>query len=368
MTTKPHVLYLINSFSSGGAERGILSLLDTGFFDGVHLELIAMHKGTGPLFDELKNKDFDGSVHCITEKEKLSIGAMFKTLSYAIKRLASKEPTHMMLSLLQANLVGLVAATLFPALKVITFAHNSRFSKSVYSLLMRILSWRINICVYDDHSSAKAMKKLFLNKKRQWHYTPLHAVSSHKHHESYTLRDPVQIFSVGRLNAQKNYTEALKAIQLLKLEGYNVMFNIIGMGDGEEMLKKLTQDLRIEDCVTFKGFVQNWTDKTEGYDIFLLSSTHEGMSIVTVEAMSCALPIVATNVGGVQEYGAHRTNMLVANNPVAEDIAGELKNMINSEELRKELGKQAATDAMELFGEDHVKELAQKARTATFSI
>lgn len=366
MKKEARILYLVNSFNSGGAERGILSLIDTGFFDNLYVDIVAIHKGTGPLLDELASKKFNGSIHCVTEDENISVGAMVKTFFYIIKQIRTKKVTHLMLSLVQSNIIGLCVAHFFPKVRVITFAHNSRFSKNVYAALLRLLSLRIHFCLFDDYSSEKAMRKLFLRRNRKWLYAPLHSINIEKMDRSYNIEKEAKILSVGRLNQQKNYPEALKAIQILKEKGLNVHFTINGTGEEEESLHALAKELNITPNITFNGFIQNWVKSTPQYDIFLLSSIYEGMSIVTVEAMGAAMPIVATNVGGVQEYGGHLSNMYVAQEPTAEHIAEALEALILNEDLRRNIGTQAAKDATFQFGHVHVKELIRKARSVIF--
>lgn len=361
------ILYLINSFNSGGAERGILSLIETGFFKDVCVDIVSIHKGTGTLFDELKAKDFKGSVHCVTDDEKLSIKAMLKSFVYVIKAIHHGKHNFLMLSLVQANMVGLTASLFFPYLKVITFAHNSRFSKKIYAQIIRLFSFRINYCLFDDYSSKRAMENLFLKRQRKWLYTPLHAVQLSDVKRTYSCHEPAQILSVGRLNKQKNYPEAIKAVGFLKDKGLNVVLNILGVGEDEEKLKSLVHELGLQEHIRFTGFVKNWVGTSSNYDIFLLSSIYEGMSIVTVEAMGAAMPIVATDVGGVSEYGGHLHNMYVVNTPKAIDIASGIEHLLKDEKLRASIGCQAARDARDQFGADHVQELIRKARLVIFS-
>jgi len=365
----PRILYLINSFNSGGAERGILSLIDTGFFEGTYLELVAIHKGEHPILDELKKRDWQGTIHYCSPAKKLTIKAMLKTAFYILGRLVKTKPKFLMLSLTQSNLIGRCLAILFPKLKVISFEHNTNLSKKIYITLLKHLSWRVNYCFYDNLLTYRAVKKsiYYKNSKAIGMYIPLHAISTKATKKtSYQRGKPPHILSVGRLNEQKNYSSAIEAITILKSRGITAQLSIAGIGEDLKALKDLSEEQEVTDQINFMGFVSDWISLKDKTDIFLLSSIREGMSIVTVEAMAAAFPIVATNVGGIQDYGKDNLNMVKALSPTAEDIANALEKVIADDKLRKNIGKQAAKDAYAEFGAEKVGEALKDARQKVF--
>lgn len=350
------LLYVINSLNSGGAERGILTLIKSGFFDDVELNLVAIHKGSGPLIDEIKSLDFNGNVHYCDDNENLSVIAMIKALLYVIKFLAVKRPKYLMLSLTQSNLIGCFAGVFFPRLKVISFLHNAGFSKNIYKYLLWIFSFRVNACLYDSQKTHITMKPTFMkSKKRSWHYVPLVAISNQSQKNSYELNKPVQIFSAGRLNGQKNYSEAIRAISKIKQSGINIIYLIAGEGEEESNLKDLAKSLDVEGNVKFLGFVPDWLGLAKESDIFLMCSEYEGLSIVTVEAMAAAIPVIATNVGEIVNYGAHNENMIKSDSTNAEDLARAINSLILDEELRKKIAHKAQADMINSFSEDGVR-------------
>jgi len=113
------------------------------------------------------------------------------------------------------------------------------------------------------------------------------------------------ILFIGRLdNAHKNVKALLQVLYEFRKKGLmNIKLIIIGKGPDELMLKKYASKLKLGNAVRFEGFVPR--EKLPLYynvaDIFVLPSNYEGFPIVLLEALSCGLPVIATNVGGVAE-------------------------------------------------------------------
>jgi glycosyltransferase involved in cell wall biosynthesis len=74
-------------------------------------------------------------------------------------------------------------------------------------------------------------------------------------------------------------------------------------------------------------------------DIFLLSSEYDNFPNVILEAMSCKLPVVATNVGGVNTQIEHQVNGLLAENHNAEGLAQAINTLAENKENRQKIGE-----------------------------
>ncbi len=72
--------------------------------------------------------------------------------------------------------------------------------------------------------------------------------------------------------------------------------------------------------------------KNYPFDIFINLSTNEGIPVSIMEATSCDVPIVATNVGGTAEIVNEKTGVLVSENPTPEEVANAINSVAENRE------------------------------------
>ena len=120
------------------------------------------------------------------------------------------------------------------------------------------------------------------------------------------------ILSVTRLKFPKSPEILLNAIKTLVSQHPNLQCLIAGDGPDRDMLTHLIKTLNLESHVRILGPIENIQELLSIADIFVLSSHSEGLSISVLEAMAAGLPIVASDVGGMQELIDHNhTGFLV---------------------------------------------------------
>lgn len=120
----------------------------------------------------------------------------------------------------------------------------------------------------------------------------------------YHLPDNPLILYLGRVDKDKSIDVLIKAASKV-LEKINAHFVIAGSGDEIENIIRLTEDLGIRNCFTFLGRLDHDSDDfLEVYKssaLFAIPSTIETQSLVTLEAMSCGLPVVAADANALPE-------------------------------------------------------------------
>lgn len=139
-----------------------------------------------------------------------------------------------------------------------------------------------------------------------------------KHHpvgidtNKFKRRNPVRkkekvitMLSVARCVKEKGLEYGIRAMRLLYEKKPENHFKYIIIGDGplRGSLKKLAKELCIEKQIHFWGGCtqEKIIDAMECADIFLLPSVEETFGVVLLEAQAMALPILASDVGGVKE-------------------------------------------------------------------
>ncbi|MCB2082072.1 MAG: glycosyltransferase [Rickettsiales bacterium] len=349
------ILYVINNFSIGGAETGLLHLIDSGFFEDASVEVVALFKGTNQLLQRLEDRGV--AARTLIHEADMKYHLMPKAYTLLRKELRAYDPDLVLLSLPQANIVGRLAAWDLRA-KVVTFEHNVRYGKALYKPLLRMTSKYVDAVLYDSERTRMAVEKNYTSyKTRPWLYTPLVSLKENTVVRDYAHSDPVKILTASRLNEQKNHATSIRAIGLLRDRGYLAQLTIAGEGEQRGALEALVTSLNLKDHVLLPGFVDDWSGLRKESDIFLQPSLWEGLCIGVLEAMADGMPVVASDVGGMQDYGKDGHNMLKITEPTNAALVADLvASLIDSEERCEQIGQHAAEDALRLFGEETVKQ------------
>ena len=114
------------------------------------------------------------------------------------------------------------------------------------------------------------------------------------------------IGEVARLCIDKGQCILIKAMQKVVKKNPDTIFMIIGedlerAGEYEKELKVLASDLHIRQHIIFVGYRSDITELINAFDLFVLPSFVEGLSVVILEAMAAKKPVITTSVGGNPE-------------------------------------------------------------------
>ena len=105
---------------------------------------------------------------------------------------------------------------------------------------------------------------------------------------------PRVVLGAGRLNKQKDFSTLLAAFAML-VAHRPARLIVLGKGRLRARLMAEARELRIAEHVDFPGFVQNPYAFMAKASLFVLSSRHEGLPTVLIEAMACGCPVVSTD-------------------------------------------------------------------------
>ncbi len=119
--------------------------------------------------------------------------------------------------------------------------------------------------------------------------------------EKYLLKNEIAIGIIGRLVPVKNHLFFLEAIKHIR-ERSNVRIKAFIVGDGESraLLQERSSALGMNDCVVFTSWETEIEKVYPGLDIVCLTSFNEGTPVSLIEAQAAGIPVVSTNVGGIE--------------------------------------------------------------------
>ena len=102
------------------------------------------------------------------------------------------------------------------------------------------------------------------------------------------------VLAAGRLTPQKDYPTLLKAFARLAA-GRPCRLIILGEGECRDELERLVHELKLTDRVSLPGWVENPFAFMSRASLFVLSSLHEGLPGVLIQALACGCPCVSTD-------------------------------------------------------------------------
>lgn len=158
----------------------------------------------------------------------------------------------------------------------------------------------------------------------------------------------IAVGTVANFRKEKAHNVLLAAARRVVDGGHDVRFFLVGQGPLEVDIRAQIAELDLEDHVIILGFRPDAHRVMSGLDIMALSSRHEGLPVVLMEAFALGLPMVATTVGGIPEATDDgRAASLVPPGDEAE-LARALTELITDPTRRSELAA-AALDRAAFF-------------------
>ena len=103
------------------------------------------------------------------------------------------------------------------------------------------------------------------------------------------------ILGIGRFMPQKDFPLLLRAFAQVNHREGDTKLILLGDGPDRSELRSLARELDIADSVDMPGFISNPYAYLAKASLFVLSSIHEGLPTVLVEALACGCPVVSTN-------------------------------------------------------------------------
>jgi glycosyltransferase involved in cell wall biosynthesis len=348
------ILYVINGFDPGGAEHGLLTLVENGFFAGHDMKVLGFCRGRGPLASRISEAVGPSNVILVSPEPSLTLPACAAAIGALWRQHRDWQPQIVVLSLKQANVIGRLVACFFPSSRCVSFEHISRYrarkAEWVYQYVLWLLSFRVDEIWADCEETHQETGRYFLPRRRQRHVIPLFKTDEdapYKH--DFETHAPLRLAAAGRLVERKNFALAIDAVATMRGQGRNVRLDIFGDGPETGALQRAIDERGLGQHVRLAGYRQNWCREAIDHDIFINLSDTEGFCIVVAEAMASALPVIATNVGGIREYGADGRNLITLGRLDVDALIAQIDRLANDLSMRRRLAQQARQDMIQHY-------------------
>ncbi len=150
-------------------------------------------------------------------------------------------------------------------------------------------------------------------------------------------KNTILIGNLSALSKSKDFPTYLSVASDVCKKFPTAKFIIAGDGPEKSTIEKLIQKLNLQEKVFLLGFREDVVDVLQSLDIFLFTSTIEGLGTVVLEAFAAGVPVVATRAGGIPEMVEDEVTGLLAETGDAEALAKAVLSLIESPELRENL-------------------------------
>ena len=155
---------------------------------------------------------------------------------------------------------------------------------------------------------------------------------------------PKQVIAVGRYVPQKGFDRLISAWSIVNKKHPDWILRIYGDGMREQLQNQI-YELGISPSCILEHSTPDIVDKYCKSSIFVLSSRYEGFGMVIIEAMACGVPPVSfTCPCGPRDIISDGINGLLVENGNIEGLAEKICYLIENENVRREMGRQARMD------------------------
>jgi glycosyltransferase involved in cell wall biosynthesis len=348
------VLHLIDTTGPGGAETVFIQLAEAMGKRGYRSVVVI--RGPGWVQQELQRRGIDPIV--LESKGSFNVKFLWALVSLVKKENIALIHSHLLGSNVYAAITGLIARVPVVATYhgMVDVSPNERFRRTKHQLMR----WGIShyVAVSNGLMSNIREQGLLSPEKTTIVYNGIDT-SKYARNKDQSIRESLNlpagailVGSLGNVRKAKAYDVLVSAAAQVVARSPEVHFIIAGDKKPSIMkaLNEQIEKLNIAANIHFLGFQQDCAAMLAQMDIFLLSSTSEGFSISTIEAMATGLPVLVTRCGGPEEIVEHnRTGWMVEVNN-AEAIAEGFRVLLKDAKLCERLAQAGKQHAVGKFG------------------
>lgn len=328
------IAFITGTLGQGGAERQLFYILRSLKEQGARLRLLSLTQGE---FWEEKIRDLGIPVVWVGEKRSRP-----QRLWHIVQVLRQNKPDIIQSQHSFTNLYTTVVAR-YLGRREIGAIRTDALKETQAIGLMGYLSLRLPRLLAVNSVAAIDNAVQMGVASTKLHFLPNVIDTAIFHPIQREKKETVTILYVGRLIPQKRVDRFLRLLACLNGKtAVPVKGIIVGDGPLKEQLEQQAIALGLlPEHLDFCGPTVDIASVYHKADILLLTSDWEGTPNVIMEAMATALPVVATNVGGVPNLIDDGINGYLFSPDNESNIVEALVRLVNDSDLRSRVGQHA---------------------------
>jgi glycosyltransferase involved in cell wall biosynthesis len=154
---------------------------------------------------------------------------------------------------------------------------------------------------------------------------------------------------IARLASQKAPEVFVRAFARVHQVRPEVRALVVGDGEQRGEMEALARHLQISDAIQFLGHRSDVPELLCAMDMVVLTSRYEGLPYCLLEAMACALPVVATRAPGTVDVVEDGVTGLLAPVDAPDSIAAAILSLLAAPERARALGEAGRRRVEERF-------------------
>ena len=341
------ILLVIDSLTSGGAQRQIVGLAKLLHEKGYNVKLIYYHniEFYKPFLDGngVKNELIEDSSNAI------------KRIFNIRKAIKDFNPDVIISYLDTPNIITCLLKFCGMRYKLIVSERNTtqilNYKEKIKFLMMR---WA-NIIVPNSYSQEKFIQNNFQKLANKVHTITNFVDTDFFVPSNFAISDICKIISVGRVSEQKNTLFFLQALNCLKKEGLSFHVDWYGYSIPHywRLCEEYIQENNLSDVISFHKPSNNIVNKYQECDVFILPSIYEGFPNVVCEAMCCGKPILCGDICDNSLIVKNGINGYLFDPFSVDDMINKIRTFITlSSERKKTMGIESRKLSLEKFSSD----------------
>nr|WP_297403587.1 glycosyltransferase [uncultured Marinobacter sp.] len=142
---------------------------------------------------------------------------------------------------------------------------------------------------------------------------------------------------IGQLIPRKGLPDLLDAFDRLHSESDSLRLRIVGDGRQRPELESKCRGMASGSAVEFLGFRDDRLALLSAFDLFVMTSSLEGIPRCLMEAMAAGIPVVAYDIPGVDQLVEHEVTGMLAPYGDVDSLVACCRRVLNDSELRGRL-------------------------------
>lgn len=168
--------------------------------------------------------------------------------------------------------------------------------------------------------------------------------------------DEKVVVHVSNFRKVKRVPEVVTVFARILESGIESKLLLVGDGPDRQKAEQQCRDLGICDHVRFLGKLDKVEEVLSIADLFLIPSGSETFGLAALEAMSCSVPVISSNIGGLPEVNVHGETGYLCDLDNVECMADYGVNILSDPDLHERMSKNARKHAATFNQQEVVKQ------------